>query len=807
MSDIGDLIPLRKTFRVDNELVDPATVTFQIRVGTTLLTYIYGTHPQLIRESLGVYLVEYTPTASGTYYYRWSCTGIGQDAEEGFFRVPESNVIDDSLPPSNSGIVYDAILPFQGGHAGEFLSTDGVGSFWADLVGDILPPGTDGEFLKLVAGSPNFETITINDVSGLQPELSGLQSDIDNLSIQVASTAALLWYDVTAAPYNAVGDGIADDGPAFQLAFNDALAAKGGTVYVPHGSYRIATGIAIAGFDLTPPVIHFVGDGSNSKIIPDMSGIAWGFNFGAVEVIVEKLIFTGESIGSGLPIGGGGVNVAQSILIASFHAPIRLRDVIFDYTTAPDGIVACFGSGRMELLNVYLSDRVHTSTTLGSAFFSCQNLSQFGWKGFVARNSILSNAGNIFPHTGHALYFTDPAMHDESFTGQEGIVIDNCSFGDIAAYDTIHMEPSVGKEYRSLEIRDSTFAVCDHPVLPEPNRGGGNLMAKQVNQVKIERCWNGFGGLATYRAAYTFVDCLGIRCEQIFVDGDHAFRAPVQGALFIQADAACGQLTIIDSNFYAIESQCSTVVEQDGVRARLRRATDVPSNTVVKPDSANAGQVVLLGAGDSAALRCGVAIDGSAKATGTVTFDDAFNITEGDSFPLFDGVNVAKTVFFTLAAGGSPGQVIVTVSNAMTSAQRAIALRDAINAEHGSGFRFTATASGGVCTITNDVEGIVGNRPIAYDWGEVPDGDVGDVNGAIVIYGMTGGRNYTRVAGPGEEVQIKSDGTTAISPGDLIEKSTTIAGRVMAGSTTPIGVAVSAASATVDALVRVELRG
>lgn len=677
------------------------------------------------------------------------------------------------------------------------------GSLWAPLGtgggGGSLPGGPDGYFLKLIAGSPDWAQIIIADVSGLQTELN-------DLNTQIAAIPALRWYDVTRPPYNAVGDGTVDDGPAFQLAFNDALAAKGGTVYVPKGNYRIATNIAISGVDATPPVIHFVGDGSNSKLIPDMSGIVYGFNFNAVEVIVDKLLINSQSIGSGFAIGGGGVNVAQSVLIASFHAAIKMRDVIFDFVTAPDGIVTCF-AGRMELWNVYVSDRVYTNTTLGSAYFSCRSIDPYGWKGFLARNSVLSNSGNIFPHTGHALYFTDPIMLDQSFTGQDGIVIDNCSFGDIATYDTIHLEPSVGKVYKSLDIRDTSFGVCDHPDRPEPNRGAGNLMAKQANQVKIERCWNGFGGVETYRSAYTFVNCGEIRCEQVFVDGDHAFRAPVQGALFIQADAACDQLTIVDSNFYAIESACPTMVEQDGVRAKLRKATLVPSATLVKPDPANAGQVIPLGASDSASLRCGVAIDGSAKATGTVTFNNAFNITEGDSFPLFDGVNVAKTVFFTLAAGGSPGQVIVTVSNSMTSAQRAIALRDAINAEHGLGFRFTATASGAVCTITNDTEGIIGNRPITYDWGDVPDGDIGDVAGAIVINGMTGGRSYTRVAGPGEEVEIKSDGTTTVAPGDLIEKSTTLAGRARAGSTNPIGVAVSAASATVDALIRVILNG
>ena len=140
MSDIGDLIPLSHTFTIDaipvedgGVPVDPATVTFQIKVGEDLLTYIYGTDPELVRDAVGVYHVDYTPVAHGTYHYRWSSTGIGQETAEDEFYVQRSNVVDDSLPPTNSGIVYQAILPYQVGHAGEVLHTDGTvnGAYWA----------------------------------------------------------------------------------------------------------------------------------------------------------------------------------------------------------------------------------------------------------------------------------------------------------------------------------------------------------------------------------------------------------------------------------------------------------------------------------------------------------------------------------------------------------------------------------------------------------------------------------------------------------------------------------------------------
>src|SRR6185295_14104378 len=41
--------------------------------------------------------------------------------------------------------------------------------------------------------------------------------------------------------FGAVGDGVTDDGPAFQLALDALAAAGGGTLFVPPGRYAIAT--------------------------------------------------------------------------------------------------------------------------------------------------------------------------------------------------------------------------------------------------------------------------------------------------------------------------------------------------------------------------------------------------------------------------------------------------------------------------------------------------------------------------------------------------------------------------------------
>ncbi|HEY0826984.1 MAG TPA: glycosyl hydrolase family 28-related protein [Bacilli bacterium] len=74
------------------------------------------------------------------------------------------------------------------------------------------------------------------------------------------------FYNVKASPYNAVGDGNADDTTAFQNALNAAGGASGGTVYAPAGRYRIngtlsvPANVELRGIFDTPH--HTMGEGS-----------------------------------------------------------------------------------------------------------------------------------------------------------------------------------------------------------------------------------------------------------------------------------------------------------------------------------------------------------------------------------------------------------------------------------------------------------------------------------------------------------------------------------------------------------------
>ncbi len=75
--------------------------------------------------------------------------------------------------------------------------------------------------------------------------------------------------------FGAVGDGLADDGPALQRALDALATAGGGTLQVPPGTYAIATPVA-RGFSENASAIAITGERSTTVI--DVAGNGTGLN-------------------------------------------------------------------------------------------------------------------------------------------------------------------------------------------------------------------------------------------------------------------------------------------------------------------------------------------------------------------------------------------------------------------------------------------------------------------------------------------------------------------------------------------------
>ena len=93
--DVGDQRRLKATFTdIDGAAADTTTVTFKITApdGTTT-TYVFGTDAEAVKESTGVYYVDWTITQSGEHRWKWTGTGNAAAAGESSFDVAQSQII------------------------------------------------------------------------------------------------------------------------------------------------------------------------------------------------------------------------------------------------------------------------------------------------------------------------------------------------------------------------------------------------------------------------------------------------------------------------------------------------------------------------------------------------------------------------------------------------------------------------------------------------------------------------------------------------------------------------------------------
>lgn len=143
--------------------------------------------------------------------------------------------------------VTDLQDPDTGDPLGSSITTDGHGNIPAFLG----PDGTTYLWASASAdGSEPRYAMTAVDVgdsfADVTAELDALDTTVTDHGTRITDLEALPtmagWHVVTDAAYGATGDGSTDDTAAIQAALDQVQTDGGGTVYVPGGTYSIASG-------------------------------------------------------------------------------------------------------------------------------------------------------------------------------------------------------------------------------------------------------------------------------------------------------------------------------------------------------------------------------------------------------------------------------------------------------------------------------------------------------------------------------------------------------------------------------------
>jgi hypothetical protein len=190
----------------------------------------------------------------------------------------------------------------------------------------VVAPFTRGG--KLDVSSPNVvghlppRSGGTGTAAGAEPPLGNPASDGYVLSSTTAgvrswvaqSGGGLPWFDVTAAPYNATGDGTTDDAAAINAAIAAYNAAGGGVLYFPKPASAYLCGSALTTITQNGWVL---GDGSGSSRLNCTSATAALFSATATELVFQGLYLV--NTGGATPSAGGGVVLnGASIQVVDF---------------------------------------------------------------------------------------------------------------------------------------------------------------------------------------------------------------------------------------------------------------------------------------------------------------------------------------------------------------------------------------------------------------------------------------------------------------------------------------------------------
>lgn len=371
--------------------------------------------------------------------------------------------------------------------------------------------------------------------------------------------------------FGAVGDGVANDSPALQAAFDALETSGGGTLIIPAGKYSLQTPV-VKIFQNNASSVTIRGVGSASQLMIKSGPGTENIRFDGLErLTLSHLTFVGTpgvSTDAYIALsmyycyqaviehcgfyGLASADVRGGSVVYAHNSDLKIRDSSFRGCTGNSGLGnPVIFVDRWIGLSVYETDFIDYGTLNGIGHS----------KQPIALSSAWIQVGGPLK--------LDNAMGQNAII-LRGVRMDEGAWGGLIVYPNIY-----GSTERVAQVHLSGVRVN----VSSADLASGFYII-QANQVTIENCWLGYNSYE--RTAIRLVDAGTVSIQSVQASNGK------NGRLSLEADAAT-KVALIDSSFDSIK----TSPEQTVIIKDLNQGFGFAATSSSTPNSSNAIQAPL----------------------------------------------------------------------------------------------------------------------------------------------------------------------------------------------------------------------